>query len=154
MMDELRDLYQTMILDHNRSPRNFGELENANRSADGSNPICGDQLTVYLEVDDDDRVVDVSFRGNGCAISTASASLMTEFARGKTRDEIEDTFSRFHAVVTGNPSEPVAAAELGKLAVFSGVREYPIRVKCATLSWHTLRAALDSADTATVATTE
>ena len=153
MMDELRDLYQAMILDHNRSPRNFGELEHSNRSAAGNNPICGDRLTVYLQVDDD-RVLDVSFRGNGCAIATASASLMTEFARGKTRDEIDDTFSRFHAVVTGNPSEPVDAPELGKLAVFSGVREYPIRVKCATLAWHTLRAALAAVEPGAVATTE
>jgi nitrogen fixation NifU-like protein len=147
-MDDLRELYQATILDHNRAPRNFGELPSANRTAEGSNPICGDQLQVYLEVDSDERVVDVRFEGKGCAISTASASLMTEFAKGKTRKEIEETFERFHNVVTGNPGEEVETPELGKLAVFSGVREYPVRVKCATLSWHTLRAALDGSDEA------
>lgn len=142
-MDDLRDLYQTTILDHNKSPRNFGALEDANRSADGHNPVCGDKLTVYLEVDDDGVVTDVSFDGQGCAISTASASLMTEFVKGKPLAEIEDTYERFHDLVTGNPSETVDAPELGKLAVFSGVREYPMRVKCATLCWHTMKAALD-----------
>ena len=141
-MDELRDLYQATILDHNKSPRNFGELPNATRSARGDNPICGDKLAVYLDLDEDDRVVDIRFDGKGCAISTASASLMTEFAKGRKREEINETFERFHTLVTGNPSETVDAPELGKLAVFSGVREYPVRVKCATLCWHTLRAAL------------
>jgi nitrogen fixation NifU-like protein len=141
-MDDLRELYQATILDHNKAPRNFGELPNANRTARGDNPVCGDKLTVYLEVDDDDRVVDVRFDGKGCAISTASASLMTEFVKGRRRCEIDEIFERFHELVTGNPSEKVDAPELGKLAVFSGVREYPVRVKCATLSWHTLQSAL------------
>lgn len=141
-MDELRDLYQATILDHNKRPRNFGPLEGANRNARGDNPVCGDKLQVHLKLDDDDRVVDVRFEGRGCAISTASASLMTEFAKGKTRAEIEETFERFHQLVAGSPEDDVDAPELGKLAVFSGVREYPVRVKCATLAWHTLRAAL------------
>ncbi len=142
-MDDLRELYQTTILDHNKRPRNFGELAAANRRADGDNPICGDKLTVYLLVDDDDRVVDLGFEGSGCAISTASASLMSEYVKGMARDEIEKLFESFHELVTGNPSEHAEAPELGKLAVFAGVREYPMRVKCATLAWHTLRAALD-----------
>jgi nitrogen fixation NifU-like protein len=145
-MDELRDLYQATILDHNRSPRNFGSLESANRSARGDNPVCGDRLTLEIEVDPDGRVSDVRFQGKGCAISTASASLMTESVKGRTRQEIEETFGRFHALVTAAPGEEPDAAELGKLAVFSGVREYPVRVKCATLAWHTLRAALDQTD--------
>jgi len=132
-MSELRELYQSVILDHNRKPRNFCEPEGANRQADGHNPLCGDKLTVYLSVDGD-TVTGVGFQGEGCAISTASASLMTEFVKGRTRAEIEETFGRFHELLTGNPSETVDAPELGKLAVFSGVREYPVRVKCATLS--------------------
>ena len=145
-MDDLRELYQATILDHNKTPRNFGELPGANRTANGDNPICGDKLAVHLAVDDQGRVVDVRFDGKGCAISTASASLMTEFVKGRGREEIDETFERFHTMVTGNPSERVDAPELGKLAVFSGVREYPVRVKCATLCWHTLRAALAQAD--------
>ena len=143
-MDELRDLYQATILDHNRSPRNFGELQGANRKADGDNPICGDKLTVHLDVGEDDLVRDIRFFGKGCAISTASASLMTEFVKGKPKREISETFERFHELVTGNPSEAADGEGLGKLAVFSGVREYPVRVKCATLAWHTLAAALDA----------
>ena len=142
-MDDLRDLYQSVILDHNRSPRNFGSLEDANCSANGNNPLCGDKLTLQLKLDDDERVIDVRFSGMGCAISTASASLMTEFARGKSKAEILETKRRFHDLLTGNPNEQAEAVDLGKLAVFSGVREYPARVKCATLSWHTMEAALD-----------
>ena len=142
-MDDLRELYQTVILDHNKAPRNFGALDGADRQADGHNPVCGDQLTVFLKLDDADIVDDIRFEGSGCAISTASASLMTEFVKGKRLEEIEAAFERFHEVVTGPPSEPVSAPDLGKLAVFSGVREYPMRVKCATLSWHTLRAAIE-----------
>ncbi len=142
-MEELRDLYQSTILDHNRSPRNYGELDEANRRADGYNPLCGDRLTVFLKVDEHDRVLEIGFQGSGCAISTASASLMTEAVRGKSPSEINKTFERFHELVTRSPSEPADAADLGKLAVFSGVREYPIRVKCATLAWHALRAALE-----------
>jgi nitrogen fixation NifU-like protein len=145
-MDDLRELYQATILDHNRSPRNFGSLENPNRSAEGENPICGDRLSLQLEVDPDGRIADVRFQGKGCAISTASASLMTESVKGRTREEIDATFDRFHALVTAGLDEAASASELGKLAVFSGVREYPIRVKCATLAWHTLRAALNQTD--------
>ena len=143
-MDELRELYQTTILDHNKSPRNFRVLEHANRRADGHNPLCGDKLTVYLEVDDEEQVVDAGFQGAGCAISTASASLMTEFAKGRSREEIDETFGRFHELCAGSSSETPDISELGKLAVFAGVREYPMRVKCATLAWHTLEAALDA----------
>ena len=139
--DELRDLYQTMILDHNKNPRNFGPIASPTGQADGHNPLCGDELTVYVQVEDD-RVTDVSFEGSGCAISTASASLMTEFAKNRSLAEIETGFERFHELVTTSPSVDIDIPELGKLAVFSGVREFPVRVKCATLAWHTLRAAL------------
>ena len=151
-MDDLRDLYQTVILDHNKAPRNFGSLEDHDRSAQGHNPLCGDKLTLELKLDDDERVSDVRFSGMGCAISTASASLMTEFARGKTKAEILTTKDRFHEMLTGNPNETSDASDLGKLAVFGGVREFPARVKCATLSWHTMEAALD--DKEELATTE
>jgi len=144
-LDDLRELYQTMILDHNKNPRNFGHLAEPTHQADGHNPLCGDELTVYAHVEGD-RVTDISFEGSGCAISTASASLMTEFAKGRTRDEIETGFERFHHLVTAAPDEDVDAPDLGKLAVFSGVREFPVRVKCATLAWHTLRAALEGSD--------
>jgi nitrogen fixation NifU-like protein len=151
-MEDLRELYQTVILDHNKAPRNFGPLEGANCEADGHNPICGDKLTVYLRLDEAGRIEDVRFQGQGCAISTASASLMTEYVKGKTLPEIEQAFESFHELVTGPPSEPTPASVrdgLGKLAVFAGVREFPMRVKCATLSWHTLNAALaQSAETA------
>ena len=141
-MEELRDLYQTVILDHNKAPRNFGSLPDANREADGHNPICGDQLTVYLHIDSDDRIEGVSFEGAGCAISTASASLMTEFVKGRPLAEVEAAFDQFHELVTSPATQPVDADALGKLAVFAGVREFPMRVKCATLSWHTLKAAI------------
>ena len=141
-MQELRELYQTVILDHNKAPRNFGPLEDANREADGHNPLCGDRLTVYLRVDDEDRIADVRFEGAGCAISTASASLMTEHVKGQRLEEVPVDFDRFHELVTGPVNEAPNAEELGKLAVFAGVREFPMRVKCATLSWHTLQAAI------------
>ena len=141
-MDDLRELYQSVILDHNRRPRNFREIEDSARSADGHNPLCGDRLTVYLEMDGDDRVRDVAFQGEGCAISTASASLMTEFVKGKSKGEVDEAFDRFHQLVTSSATEEVDQQGLGKLAVFSGVREYPMRVKCASLAWHTLKAAL------------
>ena len=142
-MDDLRDLYQEVILDHNKRPRNFGALEGASHSADGHNPLCGDQLSVYVVIDGD-QVVDVRFEGSGCAISTASASLMTESIKGKTVEEAQHLFNGFHELLTGDPSEAAeASAELGKLAVFEGVREFPVRVKCATLSWHTLKSALE-----------
>jgi nitrogen fixation NifU-like protein len=143
MSDELRDLYQEVILDHNRRPRNFGALPDANRSAEGNNPLCGDMVTVYLRVEDD-RVQDISFQGSGCAISTASASLMTDALRGKTVAEAHALFHGFHNLVTRGRDEDLEA--LGKLAVFEGVREFPIRVKCATLAWHTFEAALAQKD--------
>jgi len=141
-MSDLRDLYQDLILDHTKRPRNFGQMENANCRADGYNPLCGDKLTVFLDVDNG-VVRDVRFQGSGCAISTASASMMTESIKGKTRAEVEALFEKFHHMLTGPQSvELEASDELGKLVVFSGVKEFPVRVKCATLAWHTLNAAL------------
>jgi nitrogen fixation NifU-like protein len=138
-MSELRELYQTTILDHNKSPRNFRVPEGTNARADGHNPLCGDKLTVHVALDDD-TVRDIGFQGSGCAISTASASLMTQAVKGKPVAEALRLFEAFHALLTtgGEPSEA-----LGKLAVFAGVREFPMRVKCATLAWHTLRNALE-----------
>jgi nitrogen fixation NifU-like protein len=141
-MSDLRDLYQEVILDHSKRPRNFRELPDANRKAEGYNPLCGDRETVYLRLADN-VLEEVSFKGTGCAISTASASMMTESLKGKTRREAETLFERFHGLITGKEPPKSDGAELGKLAVFSGVREYPVRVKCATLPWHTLKAALD-----------
>lgn len=141
-MSDLRDLYQQVILDHNRSPRNFRKLEEANRTAEGSNPLCGDTLTVYLKVENG-VIHDLGFQGSGCAISQASASLMTMAVKGKTVDEATSLFRAFHRMVTAAPSAPVEGEALGKLAVFGGVRQFPVRVKCANLPWHTLRAALD-----------
>ena len=141
-MDDLRDLYQEVILDHGRRPRNFGVLEGARR-AEGHNPLCGDRVTVFVRVEGD-RVADVAFQGSGCAISTASASLMTERLRGMTLAEVEALFGRFRALVTGKDAPPGDAPELGKLEALGGVVEFPMRVKCATLPWHTLEAALAS----------
>jgi nitrogen fixation NifU-like protein len=140
-MSELRELYQSVILDHNKRPRNFGEPEGADRSADGDNPLCGDKITVHVGLEDG-VVRDVGFVGEGCAISTASASLMTEAVKGKSAEEVERLFAGFHALVTSDPRSEPAVEGLGKLEVFAGVREFPMRVKCATLGWHTLRAAL------------
>jgi nitrogen fixation NifU-like protein len=137
---DVRELYQTTILDHNKRPRNFRVPEAANREARGNNPLCGDQLTVYLRVEDG-VVKDVGFQGSGCAISKASASLMTEAVAGRSLAEVEALFKRFHELLTGDAATPAEIEGLGKLAVFSGVREYPVRVKCATLPWHTVRAA-------------
>ena len=142
-MATMNELYQSVILDHNRTPRNYGHLADANRHAEGRNPLCGDELSIWLKVGGDDRIEDVKFEGSGCAISKASASLMTGAVKGKTREEALDLFTRFHALVTGLADN---AAELGKLAVFKGVAEFPVRVKCASLSWHTLKAALESPD--------
>ncbi len=142
MTADLRELYQSVILDHKRKPRNFRTSEEANRRAEGHNPICGDDVTVYLTVDDD-VVRDVAFQGSGCAISTASASLMTEAIRGKKCAEVREIFDRFHELVTGDPAREGDGRGLGKLAVFAGVRQFPMRVKCATLPWHTVRAALE-----------
>ena len=145
-MGDLRELYQEMILDHNRNPRNFGKLEDADQSAEGYNPLCGDRETVYVRVEED-VLKDVGFRGTGCAISTASASMMTESLKGKTREEAEALFERFHDLITGSDGRTDASrADLGKLTVFSGVREFPVRVKCATLPWHTMKAALVGED--------
>lgn len=140
-MSELRDLYQQVILDHNKSPRNFRALDTATHKADGHNPLCGDKLTLFLEVADG-RITNATFVGSGCAISTASASLMTESLKGKTVPEARELFTSVHELLTA-PDEPEDLAELGKLAVFSGVREFPMRVKCASLAWHTLKRALD-----------
>ena len=140
MTTDLRDLYQQVILDHQRSPRNFGEMPEAHRTAEGHNPLCGDQVTVFLKIEGD-VVTDVHFQGVGCAICMASASMMTEHVKGKPLDEIEEAFCRFHALLT-EAGEAGNGASLGKLEVFAGVREFPIRVKCATLPWHVLQAAL------------
>ena len=140
-MNDLRELYQEVILDHYKKPRNFGALPDATAHADGYNPLCGDKVKIYVKMGDD-VVQDVSFEGAGCAISTASASIMTETLKGKTRAEAEELFQTFHDLVTGQQAQ-LDAPELGKLAVFSGVSEFPIRVKCATLAWHTLRAAMN-----------
>ena len=141
-MSDLRELYQTTILDHNKKPRNFRKPEGANREANGWNPLCGDKVTVYLTVDDDGVVKEVGFQGSGCAISTASASIMTQVVKGKTLNEVLEVFDRFHELVAGSPAAEPDQGALGKLTVFGGVREYPIRVKCATLPWHTLRSAV------------
>jgi nitrogen fixation NifU-like protein len=138
-MSDLRELYQQVILDHNKNPRNFREIPGANKT-EGYNPLCGDHYTIFLQVEGD-TVKDVSFIGSGCAISKASASVMSATVKGKSRDEIAKLFDTFHALVTGDGSS-VDAAELGRLAAFSGVSEFPARVKCATLAWHTLNAAL------------
>jgi nitrogen fixation NifU-like protein len=138
-MAELDDLYQEVILDHNRRPRNFHALENASHTAEGYNPLCGDRLTLYVKVADG-RVVDVSFEGGGCAISKASASLMTDAVKGKTVAEAQVLFDRFHRMVTTPPDQPVE--DMGKLSALAGVREFPVRVKCASLAWHTLKAAM------------
>jgi nitrogen fixation protein NifU and related proteins len=143
MSSELRELYQEVILDHSKRPRNFRALPEASHQAEGFNPLCGDKATVYLLVEND-VVKSVTFKGAGCSISTASASMMTEALAGKSRTEAEALFQRFHELLTSDPSKAAqnAAPELGKLAVFSGVCEFPVRVKCASLPWHTFRAAL------------
>lgn len=143
-MDDLRELYQATILEHNKRPRNFARMEHPTHEADGHNPLCGDSLTLYARVDESGKLAEVSFQGSGCAISKASASLMTEHVKGKTTAEVERDFARFHALVTAAPGTTPESEGLGKLAVFSGVREYPVRVKCATLAWHALRAALEA----------
>jgi nitrogen fixation NifU-like protein len=141
-MDGLRELYQEVILDHGKRPRNRREIENAENQAKGYNPLCGDRVTVFVVLEDG-RIADVSFQGDGCAISTASASMMTESLKGKTIDEAEAIFGKFHDLVTGKAPPGEGTEGLGKLAVFAGVQEFPIRVKCATLAWHTLRAAIE-----------
>lgn len=140
-MADLRDLYQEVILEHSKQPRNYRELADADHKVEGYNPLCGDHFTVYLKMDGE-KIQDVSFQGSGCAISKASASMMTQSVKGRTLAEAEKIFERFHKLVTGAEHNG-NQEELGKLAVFSGVSEFPVRVKCATLAWHTLHAALE-----------
>jgi nitrogen fixation NifU-like protein len=145
-MADLRELYQEVILEHSKSPRNYRELAAANHKAEGYNPLCGDHFTVYLDIEEGaegGKIRDIAFQGSGCAISKASASMMTQILKGKSRAEAEKLFDRFHKLVTGQAPANGDPAELGKLGVFAGVSEFPVRVKCATLAWHTLRAALE-----------
>jgi nitrogen fixation NifU-like protein len=141
-MEEFRELYQQVILDHNKNPRNFREIENASFVKEGVNPLCGDHYTLYLIIKDN-VITDISFKGAGCAISKASASIMSSVLKGKTRAEAEKIFKLFHEVVTGEIDPLLHMEELGKLAAFAGVAEFPMRVKCATLAWHTMHAALE-----------
>jgi nitrogen fixation NifU-like protein len=142
-MSDLSDLYQEVILDHNKRPRNFRVIEGASHHAEGFNPLCGDRLDLYVQVEGD-VITDVAFTGSGCAISKASASLMTDAIKGQTIAEARELFARFHHVVTTPPDQPVE--EMGKLSALAGVREFPVRVKCASLAWHTLNAALEKKD--------
>ena len=139
-MSDLRELYQDVILEHSKAPRNYRQLATANHKAVGYNPLCGDHFTLYLDLEGD-SIHDISFQGSGCAISKASASMMTQSVKGKTREEAERLFEQFHKLVTGQANGN--QADLGKLAVFSGVSQFPVRVKCATLAWHTLQAAME-----------
>lgn len=148
MLDELRDLYQEVILDHGKNPRNFRRPETFTYEALGNNPMCGDALVIYLSLGDDNTISEVTFQGKGCAISTASASMMTEILQGKTVDEAEALFQAFHGMCTGEDNEPAALATFDedtseRLRMLSGVREFPMRVKCATLAWHTMDAAVN-----------
>ncbi len=145
-MTDLGELYQQVIIEHNRSPRNFGRLADANRTAEGDNPLCGDRIALYLKVRDD-VIEDVAFEGSGCAISQAAASLMTGAVKGRTTDDARRLYRSFHDMITGGPDAPADPQALGKLAAFAGVRAFPGRVKCANLSWHTLRAALEQQPT-------
>jgi len=145
-MSGSRALYEQVILEHNKKPRNFHPMEDASCKALGHNPLCGDQFTVYLKLNDDNVIEDISFEGAGCAISKSSASIMTTLLKGKTRAEAETLFKKFHKMITTDPEEPVDEGALGKMAVFAGVREFPVRIKCATLAWHTLLSALDEKD--------
>jgi len=145
-MFDLRDLYQQVIVDHNKSPRNFGKLAECNHEADGYNPLCGDKLHVYLQINDDGIIDNVSFEGEGCAISIASASLMTDAIKGKPVAEFEALFQNFQNMVTSDITEMPDEGRLGKLAVFAGVREFPSRIKCAILCWHTMKSAVRGSD--------
>ena len=149
-MSDVGQLYQEVILDHYKRPRNFRKLDGASRNAEGYNPLCGDKVTVYVKLEEG-VVRDIGFQGSGCAISTASASMMTTSLKGKTLAEAEALFQSFHCLVTGQPDTALDRVELGKLAVFSGISEFPVRVKCATLAWHTMLAALEE-KTETVST--
>ena len=144
-MSDLSELYQEVILDHNKRPRNYRQLENASHRAEGYNPLCGDRLNLFVRVDGE-RIAEIGFQGSGCAISKASASLMTDSLKGLTIAEARDLFERFHRMVTTPPDRPVE--DLGKLSVLAGVREFPVRVKCASLAWHTLKAALERSEKA------
>ncbi len=143
-MFDIKDLYQEVIVDHNRNPRNFGKLDNADKKLEGFNPLCGDRLTLYLKINDD-QIDDITFDGAGCAISVASASLMTDTMKGKSIEEAESIFNEFHDLVTNE--DEIDFDKMGKLAVLAGVRNYPTRVKCATLCWHTLNSALHGNET-------
>ncbi|MCF6283883.1 MAG: SUF system NifU family Fe-S cluster assembly protein [Candidatus Hydrogenedentes bacterium] len=142
-MSDSRALYEQVILDHNKKPRNFKKLEDADHSVEGFNPLCGDHFTVHLNLDGD-TLTEITFEGSGCAISKSSASVMTTVLKGKTRAEAEALFEQFHAMITADPDAPVDEEALGKLRVFAGVREFPVRIKCATLAWHALHSALTS----------
>ena len=145
-MNELQELYREVILDHNRHPRNFGELDDADRVVEGVNPLCGDRMTLYVKLDDD-MVQDIRFKGTGCAISVASSSLMTEKAKGRSVEELEALFGQVHDLLTGDPAgDGIDLDSLDKLAALSGVREYPTRVKCATLAWHALKSAITGSE--------
>lgn len=145
-MSELSELYQQVILDHNKKPRNFHKLESPSHTAEGYNPLCGDHLTVYVNLTGDE-VTDISFEGNGCAISKAAASMMTQAVKGKTKERAESLFNEFHSMVTGQLDEENEENSLSNLKIFAGVRDFPVRVKCATLPWHTMRAALNNEQT-------
>lgn len=149
LTDDIRQLYQEVILDHNRSPRNYGKLEYYSHAAEGYNPLCGDQINLYLQVGHEGTIEEVRFEGKGCAISRASASLMTEAIKGKHMEEAHQLFQRFHDAITSDPSAAIDGEQLGKLVVLLGVREFPSRVKCATLAWHTLEQALHGGGTIT-----
>jgi len=145
MEQELKELYQQVILDHNKAPRNFRKIENPSKFAEGYNPLCGDKINIYLTFDHE-QISDISFQGSGCAISKASASVMTSMLKGKTRKEAEELFNRFHDLVTDKLGDNPEIEDLGKLAVFAGVRDFPVRVKCASLAWHTMMNALHNKD--------
>lgn len=151
-MSDSRALYEQVILDHNKNPRNFGKLQDADRTVEGFNPLCGDHFTVHLKLDGE-VITDIRFEGSGCAISKSSASVMTTVLKGKTRAEAEALFHRFHTMITSRPDAPLDEDTLGKLKVFSGVREFPIRIKCATLAWHAIHSAIGG-ETAPVTTEE
>lgn len=147
-MDEIRELYQQVILDHNKDPRNFGKLENATHIAYGHNPLCGDKIDLYLKIENG-KIEDVRFNGSGCAISKASSSIMTTILKGKTIEEAKDLFEKFHKAVTSDLDDNIDTIDLGKLAVFCGVREFPARIKCASLPWHTMMNALENKESVT-----
>lgn len=143
MNDELKELYQEVILDHNKSPRNYKKLDDANHFAEGYNPLCGDKVNIYLNIEEN-KIEDISFQGSGCAISKASASLMTSSLKGKSLEEAKELFEKFRELITGKGNDQLSIEDLGKLTVFAGVKEFPSRVKCASLAWHTMLSALNN----------